>query len=133
VLDIVWMAGLAGALLRTGVRARWSLPPLWRLLLGGWALVLTLAWPIVVARELGFNWHTLRDDAAINSWAMLTAARVVAWVLYVTQTQLLGLLWFDWLWGRFSREGGRAAGGARAVAGRHRGERGGDLPGLGST
>jgi hypothetical protein len=104
VLDIVWMAGLAGVLLRAGAVARWSLPPLWRLLLGAWALVLSLAWPIVVARELNFHWHTLHDDAAVNSWALLTAARVVAWSLYVTQTQLLGLLWFDWLWGRFSRD-----------------------------
>jgi hypothetical protein len=104
VLDIVWMAGLAGALLRAGVVARWSLPPLWRLLLGAWALVLSLAWPIVVARELNFHWHTLSDDAAVNSWALLTAARVVAWSLYVTQTQLLGLLWFDWLWGRVFRD-----------------------------
>jgi hypothetical protein len=103
VLDIVWMAGLAGALLRAGVRPRWHLPPLWRLLLGGWALVLTCAWPLVVARELGFDWHTMQDDAAVNSWAMLTAARVVGWSLYVVQTQLLGLLWFDWLWGRFAR------------------------------
>lgn len=104
VLETVWVAGLAGALLRAGATAGWSLPPLWRLLLGGWALILTLAWPIVVARELGFEWRTLRDDAAVNSWAMLTAARVVAWTLYVVQTQLLGLLWFDWLWGRFTRE-----------------------------
>ena len=104
VLDVVWMAGLAGALLRAGAGAGWSLPPLWRLLLGAWALVLTLAWPIVVARELGFEWQTLRDDAAVNSWAMLTAARVVAWSLYVVQTQLLALLWFDWLWARFGRQ-----------------------------
>jgi len=102
VLDIVWMAGLAGALLRAGIRPRWHLPPLWRLLLGAWALVLTFAWPIIVARELGFHWHTMYDDAAVNSWAMLTAARVVGWSLYVVQTQLLGLLWFDWLWGRFA-------------------------------
>jgi hypothetical protein len=104
VLDVVWMAGLSGALLRGGLTAGWSLPPLWRLLLGGWALVLTLAWPLVAARELGFHWQTIRDDAAVNSWAMLTAARVVGWSLYVVQTQLLGLLWFDWLWGRFTRE-----------------------------
>jgi hypothetical protein len=104
VLDAVWMAGLAGTLLRAGMGSGWSLPPLWRLLLGGWALILTLAWPIVVARELGFEWRTLRDDAAVNSWAMLTAPRVVAWILYVVQTQLLGLLWFDWLWGRCAPE-----------------------------
>jgi hypothetical protein len=104
VLDVVWMAGLAGALLRAGVGRPWNLPPLWRLLLGGWALVLTLAWPLVAARELGFHWQTLRDEAAVNSWAMLTAARVVGWSLYVVQTQLLGLLWFDWVFGRFARE-----------------------------
>ena len=104
VLDVVWMAGLAGALLRAAPRPVWSLPPAWRLLLGGWALVLTLAWPIVAARELAFDWHTVRDEAAINSWAMLTAARVVAWSLYVVQAQLLALLWFDWLWGRFASD-----------------------------
>ena len=74
---------------RVAPRPVWSLPPAWRLLLGGWALILSLAWPIVVARELAFDWHTLGDEAAINSWAMLTAARVVAWALYVVQTQLL--------------------------------------------
>jgi hypothetical protein len=97
VLDLVWMAGLAGALLSAAPRPVWSLPPAWRLLLGAWALVLTCAWPIVAARELAFSWHTFADEGAVNSWAMLTAARTVAWSLYVVQTQLLGLLWFDWV------------------------------------
>jgi len=102
VLDVVWMAGLAGALLRVAPRTVWTLPPAWRALLGAWALILSLAWPIVVARELAFDWRTLGDEAAVNSWALLSAARVVAWSLYVVQTQLLALLWFDWLWGRFA-------------------------------
>jgi hypothetical protein len=104
VLDLVWMAGLAGALVRSAPRTRWSLPPLWRLLLGGGVLVLTLAWPLVAARELNFHWHTFREDSAVNSWAMLTAAQVLVWSLYVVQCQLLGVLFFDWLWGRFARE-----------------------------
>jgi len=112
VLDLVWMAGLAGALLSATSIRTWSLPPLWRLLLGAWALVLTLAWPLVVARELGFDWRTLTDRGAINSWAMLTAGQVVAWVLYVVQIQLLGLLWLDWLKSQFSRDHG---GGARVA------------------
>ena len=45
-----------------------------------------------------------RDEAAVNSWAHAHRRAVVAWSLYVVQTQLLGLLWFDWLWGRFARE-----------------------------
>lgn len=108
VLDVVWMAGLAGALLRAAPRPVWHLPPAWRLLLGGWALVLTLAWPMVAARELAFDWSLLRDDAAINSWAQLTAGRVVAWSLYVVVTQLLALLWFDWLAGQWARKQGKA-------------------------
>ncbi len=114
VLDLVWMAGLAGALLSANSGATslrtWNLPPLWRLLLGAWALILALAWPLVMARELAFDWRTLTDSGAINSWSMLTAGQVVAWVLYVVQTQLLGLLWFDWIRGQFPRDD---AGGAR--------------------
>jgi hypothetical protein len=112
VLDLVWMAGLAGALLRATSARTWNLPPLWRLLLGAWALILTLAWPLVVARELAFDWRTLTDSGAINSWGMLTAGQVVAWVLYVVQAQLLGLLWFDWIAGELARDAtgrGRAA------------------------
>ena len=114
VLDLFWMAGLAGALLRATPRSAWNLPPLWRLLLGGWALAVSLAWPIVVARELNFDWHTLADEGAVNSWAQLTAGQVVAWVLYIAQGQLLGLLWFDWVAGQFAGE--RGDGGQAQVA-----------------
>src|SRR5688572_18359328 len=55
VLDLVWMAGLAGALLRSTSWSRWTLPPVWRPLLGGWALALAFAWPVFVVRELGFD------------------------------------------------------------------------------
>jgi hypothetical protein len=115
VLDLVWMAGLAGALLRAAPRPAWSLPPAWRVLLGGWALVLACGWPIVLARELNFHWHTLADEGAVNSWAMLNAAHTVAWSLYVVQTQLLGLLWFDWVAGRFARDRERIPAGLHAL------------------
>ena len=129
------MAGLAGALLRAAPRV--GLEP---------AAALAPA-----ARRLGARPHAgvahrrgararLRlahagaTKAAVNSWAMLTAARVVAWSLYVAQAQLLGLLWFDWLWGRFAgdeADGRRRGRVPRPLAGRHRGEPGGRLPGLG--
>jgi len=95
VVDVVWMSGLAGTVVRLTSWSRWSFGALWALLLGGWALILSLAWPVMVARETGFDPGALRDMAAVNSWAMLPVAQVVAWTLYATQTQLLGLLWFE--------------------------------------
>ena len=55
VLDIVWMAGLAGALLRTTQWSRWAMPFPWNVLVGGWTLALSLSWPVLVAREIGFR------------------------------------------------------------------------------
>ena len=113
-LDIVWMAGLAGFLARTVSWSRWNAAPLWRVLLGGWALTLALAWPVMVARETGFDVSLVRDIGAINSWAGLSTPHVIAWTNYVVITQLLGLLWFDWVCGEL-REGARAL--PRAVHG----------------
>jgi hypothetical protein len=96
VADSVWMAGLTGALLRTLSWSRWTLPPFWTALLGGWALILAFSWPVLLARELEFDAQSLRDVSTATSWAMMSAPQVVAWTLYVVQTHLLGLLWFDW-------------------------------------
>jgi hypothetical protein len=101
VLDLVWMAGLAGSLLRGVPWSTWSVPPTWRVLLGAWALTLSLAWPILAAREIGFDPRVLVDSGAINSWALLSASQVIAWMLYVVLTQLLGVLWLDWVVSRF--------------------------------
>ena len=100
--DFVWMAGLAGSLLRTVSWSRWSFPPVWSLLLGGWGLALALAWPVIVAREIAFDVTMLRDTNAMNSWAGISAPQVVVWTLYVTGTQLLALLCFDWVYARFA-------------------------------
>ena len=50
VVDLVWMAGLTGALLRTQSWSKWSIPDGWKPLLGGWALTICLDWPVIVAR-----------------------------------------------------------------------------------
>lgn len=101
-LDVVWMVGLAGVLLRSLSWSRWHLPSSWRVLLGGWALTLALAWPVIVAREIGFNLVLLHDMGAINSFALLPAPQVVGWTLFVVFAQLLGLLWLEWLTERFA-------------------------------
>jgi hypothetical protein len=95
VLDVVWMAGLAGALLRVSPWSQWRLPAPWNVLIGGWALALSLAWPVLVAREIGFRVAGFYDFGAVNSWSLLSAPQSAAWTQYVVLTQLLGALWFE--------------------------------------
>ena len=104
VVDLVWLAGLAATLIRTTNWSRWELPEGWRPLIGGWVLVLSLGWPVIAARELGFDPRLVTDTGAVNSWAMLTAPQVFGWVLYVALTQLLGALWLDAVAGRVARD-----------------------------
>ena len=96
VLDIVWMAGLAGALLRTTQWSRWTMPFPWNVLIGGWTLALSLSWPVLVAREIGFRVSGFHDAGAINSWSLMSAPQAAVWILYVVLAQLIGALWFEW-------------------------------------
>ena len=66
-LDIVWMAGLAARCCEARPWSRWTMPFRWSVLIGGWALALSLAWPVIVAREIGFRLRLLTDTGAINS------------------------------------------------------------------
>ena len=76
---------------------RWTLPSSWRLLLGIWGLTLALAWPVMIVREAGLRLRTLRDTGALDSWTLLTTPQVESWILYVVITQLVALVWLDWL------------------------------------
>jgi hypothetical protein len=96
VLDIVWMAGLAGALLRTTQWSRWTMPFPWNVLIGGWTLALSLSWPVLVAREIGFRLSGFHDAGAVNSWSLISAPQAAVWILYIVLTQLIGALWFEW-------------------------------------
>jgi hypothetical protein len=104
VLDMVWMAGLSGALFRSVSASNWALPATWRVFAGGWALTLSLAWPVFVLREAGFDPDILFDRGAINSSGLLSAPQTVGWILYVTWLHLLGLLWLDWATARFTTD-----------------------------
>jgi hypothetical protein len=96
VLDIVWMAGLSGAMLRNVQWTRWMLPAPWNVLIGGWTLALSLAWPVLVARETGFRVGGFFDFGAINSWLLIPAPQAAVWILYVVLAQLIGAMWFEW-------------------------------------
>ena len=96
ILDIVWMAGFAGALLRAVTWSRWAMPFPWNVLIGGWTLALALAWPVLVAREVAFRVAVFHDAGAINSSSQMSAPQAAVWILYVVLAQLLGALWFEW-------------------------------------
>ncbi len=96
VLDLIWMAGLAGGLMRITPWSRWMMPFPWSVLIGGWTLALSLGWPVLVAREIGFRVSGFQDAGAINSWSMMPAPQAAMWILYVVISQLLGALWFEW-------------------------------------
>jgi hypothetical protein len=98
VVAVTWMAGLAGALLRATPWSRWTIAPGWQPLVGGAALVLSLAWPVIVGREVAFDPRLFADAGAINSWAVpqLSASHAAGWTLHVVLLQLIGLLWLDW-------------------------------------
>src|SRR5258706_9256917 len=114
----VLLAGLLGALLPRLPLDRWMFPSAWRLLLGTWALTLALGWPVIILREAGFRLVTLRDTGALDSWALLTTPQVESWILYVVITQLVALLWFEWLFvsGLGTGDSGLAAPDSQALA-----------------
>jgi hypothetical protein len=103
----VLLAAVFGSLLPRIPRDRWALPRWWALLLGTWALTVALGWPVMIIREAGLRLGTLRDVGALDTWAMLTTPQVESWILYVVITQLVGVLWLDWLFANQPDPGSR--------------------------
>ena len=99
VFSTVILAGLFGSLLPQISLDRWTLPAWWPVLLGTWALTISLAFPVMIVREAGLRLGTLRDTGALDSWALLTTPQVESWILYVVITQLVAVVWLDWLYG----------------------------------
>lgn len=95
VLDVFWMAGLTASLLRTSRWSGWSLDPAFTLAAGAWALTVSLAWPVLAAREAAFDVRGLFDVGAVVSWSRWSAPHAIAWIAYIAWAQVLGLLWLD--------------------------------------
>ena len=99
----VWLVCLlVGVLARAGLR--WSLPPPWRFPLIGWALVLAASWPIIVVRELNFSLALLGEYGFLNPGVGWPPPFVALWIVHVFLIQIIGILWFDWLWGAYGGE-----------------------------
>jgi O-antigen ligase len=96
---ILWASALVGAVAPDGLRTSWHIPTRWRGLLVCWALVVAFSAPIVMGREFDFNPVLLLEQRMPTSMLGSVPGFVVVWVAQVALTLVLGVLWFDWLFG----------------------------------
>jgi hypothetical protein len=88
---ILWMAGLLGAMLPDALRTSWHVPTRWRGALVLWALIVVVTVPVLVLRELDFFPGLFYVSGAPRF--------AIMWILHVALILVLGILWFDWLFG----------------------------------
>lgn len=91
----IWTAALLGGIAALTRTAGWSMPPLWRYSLGGWALCVAVAFPIIVLREADFRPALLGDYRAWTTSQGVTPAVAAAWTASVAATHLAGVLCVD--------------------------------------
>ena len=99
--DIIWLAALAGGIMPDALRSGWRLPPLWRAPLALWALVVAIGTTIVLAREIDFYLPLLRGTPVGNSLSGGGGgpAFLALFIFDVSLAVVVGILWFDWLFG----------------------------------
>ncbi len=97
----VWMAALMGAMAASSPATVWRYPARLRFPLVAWALAVALSWPLVAIRVL--DWNPLLPWMAPSTPSdAVHAIPSSVWVSHVASVHLLGLLWMDWLFGRFA-------------------------------
>ena len=98
--DVIWMSALLGVMAPDAFSTRWHVPARWRTPLALWALVCIVATIVVFGREMDFYPVLLSERGVVNS---VTGgggpAFVTQWVLHVGLILLIGIVWFDWLFG----------------------------------
>jgi len=101
----VWTALLLGAMAGRATPS-WQLPPRFRVPIVMWGLAVGLTWPIVVLRELNWNPSVL-VAAPVTRDPAVHGVSIALYVSSIAGAQLVGMLWIDWLYGRFARHGAR--------------------------
>ena len=104
-LLLVWLAAVAGPVMAQFDWRRWHLPPRWLLPLVAWALIIAVSWPIVAAREVDFSVIAARAVTPSNSAFGAPPSVAAAFIVIFALAQMLGILWIDLLWARFSAAG----------------------------
>jgi len=97
--DVLWMSALLGAITPQTVRTPWHLPGRWRAPLVCWALIIATSATIVACREVDFNVALLTESRMPSEILNGVPRFTVGWVLHVALNLLIGILWFDWLFG----------------------------------
>ena len=95
-----WVAALVAAGAPT-FTSSWRYPRPWRIPLIAWALAVALTWPIVALRELDWTPSVLWTVPSVYS-TLVHSIPTAVWIAEVAQVHLIGLLWVDWLFGRFA-------------------------------
>ncbi|MGQ0736184.1 MAG: O-antigen ligase family protein [Acidobacteriota bacterium] len=106
---LIWLAALAALICSRMDVSRWHLPPPWRMPCVAWALILAVSWPVVAARELDFTFVAARVSDVTSGAYQAPPRLAAAWIVIVALSQMLGLLWLDWLWARFGQRHTRDA------------------------
>lgn len=101
-LMLVWLAALGGTLAAHLDSRHWSLPAGWRLPIAAWALTMAVSWPIVASREVDFSFVAARTLDTTNALFEGPPAAAAAFVTLMALAQMLGILWVDLLWAKFS-------------------------------
>ena len=97
--EIVWITAFAGVLLPGAARTPWHIPARWRASLVTAALVVVITSPIICLREIDLNPGLLRDLRGWSFGGGTWPSLIVTWSMYSSLTLVVGLVWFDWLFG----------------------------------
>jgi hypothetical protein len=101
---VVWMAAILGAMAPRSAWSQWAVPRPWKAPLILWALTVSLAWPVVVLREMDFVLATLDELHMANSVSGSFPQEAATVVLNTAATLGIGILWFDWLFLTFGAD-----------------------------
>ncbi len=101
---IVWMSAFLAAMMPDALRTPWRVPVAWRGALVCWSLVIAVGATIVSLREIDLLPSLIRGLATPQSGLRAGSPLTMIWPLYVALVFLLGVLWFDWLWGTPAEE-----------------------------
>lgn len=107
VYSIVWFGAVFGVVMAGRGSRGWSMPAPWKMPLVYWGLIVAVSCPLLIAREVNFEWLLLEKYNTASSGSGGPAPVVAVWICNVVLLNLLGLLFFDWCFRVFAPTGVR--------------------------